>query len=225
MSSNSNNNYNPDKIHHSDPIPIVSRLGRGRSLSVSSTSSGSSSAYEIPTPVSTSATSQRISIPSPTGSPILSYFLAQSPTKASVNATFPFKRGFAPPPVPEDEEVEKEIPVAAHMRRASVNVAGRFGQSQANTAIPDAQLERGSGFLRRLSLSTTTFTKPQNENRSPTMPPSPPPNSAVTLENRGVPFSVAKQRRATLNGEGTRPRRAPSPMGERMLKGHFDGFN
>jgi hypothetical protein len=22
-----------------------------------------------------------------------------------------------------------------------------------------------------------------------------------------------------------RPRRAPSPMGERILKGHFDGFN
>ena len=37
---------------------------------------------------------------------------------------------------------------------------------------------------------------------------------------------LRKTRRANTLAPGTaRPRRAPSPMGERILTGHFDGFN
>jgi len=39
------------------------------------------------------------------------------------------------------------------------------------------------------------------------------------------PRSKTTRRAATLGVDGGKPRRAPSPMGERILKGHFDGFN
>ena len=55
-------------------------------------------------------------------------------------------------------------------------------------------------------------------------PPSPPPNSAVTPTAESQPFANRPRRSATLSA-ATRPKRAPSPMGERILKGHFDGFN
>ncbi|KIL64274.1 hypothetical protein M378DRAFT_163538 [Amanita muscaria Koide BX008] len=87
-------------------------------------------------------------------------------------------------------------------------------------------MERGTGFLRRLSMSSSTFNKPQVENNNATSPraPTPPPNSAVTPSEKTLPFSRnAKLRRSTVS-DGKR-RRSPSPMGERMLKGHFDGFN
>lgn len=97
MASNDKNNA------HSAPIsiPLNAARGRSRSMSVSSSSSGStSSGSELPTPASTSIGSQRLSIPSPSTSPILSYFLAQSPTaKTPATATFPFKRKFGPTPV------------------------------------------------------------------------------------------------------------------------------
>lgn len=118
-----------------------------------------------------------------------------------------------------DEETEKEIPVAAHARRASATVANRFSQPQ--TTLPDSHQERGTGLLRRLSLSSSAFTKPQFDSNSP---PSPPPNTAVSPTTRGAPFTSKPRRSATV-AEGAKPRRAPSPMGERILKGHFDGFN
>ena len=260
MSSNSNNNdiHTSESIHHSDPIPIASRFGRGRSASVSSASSGSSSAFDIPTPMSSSANLQHPSVPSPTGSPILSYFLGQSPTKVHPSATFPFKRSFAPPTVLEgaymrhilmycalilqkDEEADKALPVVTHMRRASMNVAGRFSQSQANGPIPESQKDRGAGFLRRLSLGGSSFAKVCNAvtwsfswfdntqlqiDTSPTSPPSPPPNTATSPSTKYPTLSApSKHRRSTTTGDGVRTRRAPSPMGERILKGHFDGFN
>ncbi len=261
MTSNSNNGIKPssESVHHSDPIPIASRFGRGRSTSMSSVSSGSSSAFDIPTPMSSSANSQH-AIPSPTGSPILSYFLGQSPTKAHPSATFPFKRSLAPPTVLEgvsvcyfliyrlliiskDEETDKDLPVAAHMRRASLNVAGRFGQQPYNGPIPDSQRDRGTGLLRRLSLGGSSFAKvwssmtwdslsynthPQIDTSPTTLasPPSPPPNTATSPSFKSPTHSTPiKHRRATTSGENGRTRRAPSPMGERILKGHFDGFN
>ena len=261
MSSNSNNNdiQTSESVHHSDPIPIASRFGRGRSASVSSASSGSSSAFDIPTPMSSSANLQNPSIPSPTGSPILSYFLGQSPTKMHPSTTFPFKRSFAPPTVlegvymrhiliynalilQEDEEIDKALPVVAHMRRASMNVAGRFSQAQPNGPIPESQKDRGAGFLRRLSLGGSSFAKVCNivtwsfglsdntqlqiDTTSPTSTPSPPPNTASSPSAKYPTLSTpSKHRRSTTAGESVRTRRAPSPMGERILKGHFDGFN
>ncbi|KAJ7145124.1 hypothetical protein C8R43DRAFT_550875 [Mycena crocata] len=218
-----NNNRTPtEKLVSSKPIPIASAFPRGRprSLSVSSgSSSGSaSSPTEIPTPMSTSGTSPRINIPSPGTSPILSYFFAQSPTKTP--GTFPFRK-FGPAPVFEEEE--SDVPVASHARRASTAVAGRFAQPL-NTALPDGHSERGQGVIRRLSLSGGSIFNPPDGKRSP---PNAPPNTAVSPKQGSLPFGRdSKPRRsATLSAADGRPRRAPSPMGERILKGHFDGFN
>ncbi|KAJ6561973.1 hypothetical protein B0H19DRAFT_1210032 [Mycena capillaripes] len=218
----------------SKPIPIMPSAfprGRPRSASVSSgSSSGSaSSPTEIPTPLSASAASPRVNIPSSPGtSPILSYFLAQSPTKT-------------PPPshsaslgprslkgiyrnLTEEEMEPKEVPAVSHARRASTAVAGRFTQTP-NTALPDAHSERGQGLLRRLSLSSA-FMNPNDGKRSP---PNAPPNTAVSPTQSTLPFGRERdskpRRSATLSTTDGRPRRAPSPMGERILKGHFDGFN
>ncbi|CAA7266861.1 unnamed protein product [Cyclocybe aegerita] len=223
---NSNDVHTPKDVKHSAPITIpTAARGRARSMSVSSASSASdaSSGSELPTPASGSV--GRISIPSPSTSPILSYFLAQSPTKTpGTAATFPFKRKFGPAPVFEEEETDKEIPVAAHARRASVNVANRFSQGGPTTTFPaDAHNERGTSLLRRLSLSVA---KPQFDTTAvSTSPPSPPPNTAVSPTPRTAPFTNKPRRSATISTAETRPRRAPSPMGERILKGHFDGFN
>ncbi|KAF8905092.1 hypothetical protein CPB84DRAFT_1745674 [Gymnopilus junonius] len=207
-------------------IPVPAR-GRARSTSMSSGSSGSTSSSEIPTPEGSTG-SHRPSIPSPATSPILSHFLAQSPTfKTPTSATFPFKRKFgtAAPVFEAEEEAEAEIPVAAHARRASVNVASRFVNNPAST-FSDTQSDRGTNLLRRLSLSTTAFTKPQFDSTGRAVsPPSPPPNTAVSPTARSAPFSNKPRRSATVSIEGGKPRRAPSPMGERILKGHFDGFN
>ncbi|KAF8071760.1 hypothetical protein FPV67DRAFT_1447258 [Lyophyllum atratum] len=218
MASN-NNHDSQDFVKHSDPITINTSARRARSVSVSSGSSSSEgSSPELKTP---SSGSHRMSLPSPGSSPILSYFLAQSPTKTPATATFPFNRKFGPPPVFEEEEAE--VPAAHHARRASTTVAGRFTQSQP-TALPDPQFERGSGLLRRLSLSTGAFAKTPGEGRP--SPPSPPPNTAVSPTPKSMPFSRdTKPRRSATINEGSKARRAPSPMGERILKGHFDGFN
>lgn len=175
MSTNNSSPRPLDDVKHSDPIPIGQMRGRARS--VSSASSGSaSSGYELPTPISGSLGSNNIrtSIPSPTSSPIFSYFMS-SPTKTS--STFPLRRKF-PGTTPvfegspnlkfghskslhtctEDEEDEKEIPAAAHMRRTSTQIASRFTEPK-NTPLPEPRLERGTGLLRRLSLSTAPFTK------------------------------------------------------------------
>ncbi|RDB26115.1 hypothetical protein Hypma_006786 [Hypsizygus marmoreus] len=221
----SNNSSEREFVKPSDPIAINTSARRSRSVSVSSGSSGSDSTPELQTPASPSpANTHRFSLPSPGSSPILSYFLGQSPTKAPGTATFPFNRKFGPPPVFEDEE--EVIPATHQARRASTVVAGRFAQPQSNP-LPDPQLERGSNLLRRLSLSSP-LVKPQVEpsHRTSRPPPSPPPNTAVSPTPKSLPFARDRKpaRSATVN-EGPRPRRAPSPMGERILKGHFDGFN
>jgi len=220
-----------DNVKHSEPIPIANsatRRARDRSASLSSGSSGSdSSISEVPpTPSSPSA-----GLPSPGSSPILSYFLAQSPTgKTPLSgkgplSTFPFRK-FGPSAVVEEEDESKEIPVAAHARRASMN-AGRFAQPPSASALPDGHQERGQSLMRRLSLSSNAFVKPPTDGRARS-PPNVPPNTAVSPTSASLPFSRDNKprRAATISGpENGKPRRAPSPMGERILKGHFDGFN
>ncbi|KAH7930145.1 hypothetical protein BV22DRAFT_77500 [Leucogyrophana mollusca] len=202
-SMHNTDNRKDDSVKHSEPIPINIHHSRHRSASVSSDSSSSpSSPPQVQTPLNINP--PRIPTVSPSSSPIL-YFLSQSPTKTP--ATFPF-RGWGGPPV-----FEEELPAAAHARRAST--AGRFG----------------AALLRRLSLGNA-LVKPSNATseipRSQSPPrSSTPPNSAVsptTHRFSGLPTRKAK-RSATISVESGRPRRAPSPMGERILKGHFDGFN
>ncbi|KAF6754446.1 hypothetical protein DFP72DRAFT_771036, partial [Ephemerocybe angulata] len=207
----------------SNPIPIGPARGRNRSVSVSSASSGSASSTTSDLPTPPSSMGQRITIPSPSNSPILSYFMAQSPTKSPAS-TFPLRRAFGTAPVFEtDETTEREIPVAAHARRASVTTANRFSGQVQPGPVPEAMNDRGAGLLRRLSLSSGAFIKPQVEQFRG--PPTPPPNTAVSTGPRDAPFNNRPRRSATLNADGPKPRRAPSPMGERILKGHFDGFN
>jgi len=77
--------------------------------------------------------------------------------------------------------------------------------------------------MRRLSLSTALNPEIGKRARSP---PNAPPNTAVSPTQNSLPFGRDKPHRsATISAADGRPRRAPSPMGERILKGHFDGFN
>jgi hypothetical protein len=214
-----------EDVKHSSPISINPSSFRRRSTSISSSSSGSGSSPDTPGPTPTSIPSnfQPITIPSPSSSPILSYFLAQSPTKtqASATGTFPFKRKFGSSPVFE-EEPESEVPVAAHTRRTSAVVPGRFLQ---NPPVSESQHERGKNLLRRLSLGGA-LNKPIPSNNTQSSPVCiAPPNSAV-IPPDGIPSPRGKHgRSATISSDGRKPHRAPSPMGERILKGHFDGFN
>lgn len=147
---------------HTDPITIPGARGRPRSASISSTSSGSTS------PTTPSSSVGRISIPSPSTSPILSYFLSQSPTKSPSGNTFPFRKfGVAFEGaylfiqlvfgsdltcfiISTEEDGDKEPPVAVHARRASANIATRFTQPPSSFVAADT--ERANNLLRRLSL-------------------------------------------------------------------------
>ncbi|EKM78634.1 hypothetical protein AGABI1DRAFT_74993 [Agaricus bisporus var. burnettii JB137-S8] len=217
MSANSSPQKPVDNIRHSDPIPIGQNRGRARSVSSASSSSTSSVNGSPTTPISTSFGSGNIRT-SPTSSPIYSYFMS-SPTKT--NSTFPLRRKFpgTSPVYEAEEEDEKVVPVATQMRRTSTHIANRFTEPK-TTPLPEPQVERGTGFLRRLSLSTA----PLRKGYIPTNSSSPPPNTAADSSPDNLPFNNKPRRSATFSTDGRRPRRAPSPMGERILKGHFDGF-
>jgi hypothetical protein len=94
------NNNSHDFVKHSKPIPIGITHSRRRSASTSSSDSSGSptSPSEPQTPLNNITPPRMMPINiSPTNSPILSYFIAQSPTKT---ATFPFNRKFpGRPPV------------------------------------------------------------------------------------------------------------------------------
>ncbi|KAF7968963.1 hypothetical protein HWV62_22121 [Athelia sp. TMB] len=219
-----------DSVEHSQPIPIGSAHSRRRSASISSsTSSGSpTSPIEPQTPLGNTTPPRMFPANlSPSKSPILSYFMSQPPAKSNTFPSFSNRGRFGGPPVFEEDEEDVETPIAAHARRAST--AGTFGPSQGRP-INDAQHERGTALLRRLSLGGAFARPPINTSEQRRMP-SPPPNSAVTppASNKvpGMsPKGTRTRRSATLNVDDRgHPRRAPSPMGERILKGHFDGFN
>ncbi|GJJ08360.1 hypothetical protein Clacol_002574 [Clathrus columnatus] len=92
----------------------------------------------------------------------------------------------------------------------------------------DPPQERGMGILRRMSLSTPRAGIPAKP--SVTIPPN---LSSTTKADEGMkPLpNVASagrppghRRVSTLSPGSPKKPRAPSPMGERMLKGHYDGF-
>lgn len=87
-----------DFVKHSKPIPIGTTHSRHRSASTSSSSDSSTSPSEPQTPLNNSTPPRTIPTNiSPSTSPILSYFIGNSPTKT---ATFPFNRNFpGRPPV------------------------------------------------------------------------------------------------------------------------------
>jgi hypothetical protein len=228
---------NINDFKHAAPIPILSSPHRRRP-SISS-SDGSPTSPSVQTPNSPYPTNLVPS--SPTSSSFLSYLMSSSP---KTSTSFPYRRppGFGAPPVFEDEEGQ-EVEVrntSHHQRRATTGWAGtgRTPSSQ-RPAVPPPVIEeqhaRGAGVLRRLSLGgglNSAFFQQGTANR-PSSPPPPatPPPTAVTpsatsdfATNQNIPNGRTRMRRsATLS---VPPRnRAPSPMGERILKGHFDSFN
>ncbi|KAF8492590.1 hypothetical protein F5888DRAFT_893604 [Russula emetica] len=239
-SSRNDNN----KIHnykHAAPIPILTSPHRRRP----STSSDSSptSPPTVQTPNSLYPTNLAPS--SPIGSSFFSQLISTSP---KTSASFPYKRtsGFGAPPVFEDEEgPEIEARNSLHQRRATTAWAGNGRTATQPTApaappappVIEAQHARGAGVLRRLSLggglNSAFFQGAANRPASPPQPATPPP-SAVTPPNasglaanrNNTDVRSRVRRSATLSVPSTNARhRAPSPMGERILKGHFDGFN
>jgi hypothetical protein len=54
--------------------------------------------------------------------------------------------------IASEDEMDKKVPVAAHARRATTAVTGRFGPKP---NLPSSHHDRGTGMLRRLSLSNT----------------------------------------------------------------------
>ncbi|KAG2348049.1 hypothetical protein BDR05DRAFT_980964 [Suillus weaverae] len=214
---NQDNNDKDNSVKHSQPIPMTTHHWRHRSMSVSSESSTlPGSPPQVQTPLSLN--SPRVPVTSPSSSPILS-FLSQSPTSKSPSS-LPY-RGFGAQPS-FDEDVLDELPATVHARLTGTS--GRFAPAP---PAPEAQHDRGAGLLRRLSLGSALAKPPNNTNSQSPTSPTAPPNSAVSPTMTTLPpFPVRKARRsATVSIDTGRPRRAPSPMGERILKGHFDGFN
>jgi len=91
--------------------------------------------------------------------------------------------------------------------------------------------DRGAGLLRRLSLGTfatarpTMHEAPSSSNSLgldvPQLNTPVPKHAATAPAPRGRGRGLANVLRTPANEAKVR---APSPMGERMLKGHFDGF-
>ncbi|KAI0696311.1 hypothetical protein C8T65DRAFT_583521 [Cerioporus squamosus] len=224
-------------VPHSLPIPIGGGRRRSESASGSDSSSDSGSnspASPLQTPVT--GTLPRIAPISPSTSPILSYFLSQSP-KSPPNATFPFRRGMGGPGLFDgDEDVvetDKPLPRNGHARRASAAAwptQDRFAPPPVSPVAPVSghQQDRAAGLLRRLSLGGNNMVRPP-------VPVVKPANGTAQAHRSTTPpgmksgaaaAPMRKSRRSNTMAAGTpRPPRAPSPMGERILKGHFDGFN
>jgi len=210
-------------VPHSTPIPIDSSAHRRRSGSMSSDSSGSPTT-PLATPISSNL--PKVSTASPSTSPILSYFMSQSPTAK----TFPFRRGtissFAGNGSVSEEEDSLDLESKSKVnRRATTTWAGHGSErfQQHTSPMTDDRQERATGLLRRLSLSTS-FAKPPGigaGSGAGERIPAAPPNTAYPIS----PTSGSPQNQQNLS-PGRKPvQRAPSPMGERILKGHFDGFN
>jgi len=224
---------NLNDFKHAAPIPILTSSHLRRRSSTISSDGSPTTPPDLQT--STSYTANPVPA-SPTSSPIFSYFMSSPPK----SATFPYRRisGFGAPAVFEDEEGQEiEAPSPNHQRRATTSwCASRVPSQKAAPAPPviEAQQARGAGVLRRLSLGggfgpfiqTNTNGPP-----SPPEPPTPPPSVVTSPVTPGFAANQATSQRkvrraATLNVPTSNARRrAPSPMGERILKGHFDGFN
>jgi len=234
----------------SRPIPITPP-GRSRSASVSSAESPTTPGLS---PGASSFSASSVQHPPTTNkpltpsSPILSYFFGKDSISKPLPTTKPAaSTGPQLPPVPdEDDEFTPgptSTPMLGHHRAMSMGSWSRFPtspiagpSSMAGSNVPpnspQETVQRGAGVLRRLSLGAA-FARPvlpaitqgqdgkmdgNSLHRAKTIGP-------ASAENGGFQ-GRRSARRATLcstDSANIRPR-APSPMGERMLKGHFDGF-
>ncbi|OBZ72680.1 hypothetical protein A0H81_08053 [Grifola frondosa] len=156
---------------------------------------------------------------------ILSHLVVISEPVAEVTfVDLPFPEEFRPPVVEDEEAFDSDRASPKHVRRASTAWAGTQPPPVSNN-----QQDRAAGLLRRLSLGgsltapSIPVQKPHNGS-SPRQRSTTPPDMKSTSAAAAAP--TRKTRRSNTLAPGTqRPPRAPSPMGERILKGHFDGFN
>ena len=137
----------------------------------------------------------------------------------------------------DDAQESGAAPLRRVHRRATTSWTTASPPQPTNQLTGDRN-ERASGLLRRLSLSTS-FSRvrnlckliaissdslryqPQPGYGGNDQTPAAPPNTAFpnSPTNGNAPLN-------RCNSPPRKPvRRAPSPMGERILKGHFDGFN
>ncbi|CAE6439821.1 unnamed protein product [Rhizoctonia solani] len=197
------------------PIP-----GRHRSASLYSLSSLPALSHS-PSISPHSPTLPQLS-PSLTGKSLTQIFSGpQSPLK-SFKSEGPGFASMKPGVVEEDEDEHAhddfhgEFPASpprSHTRHTSIGSWGRPGE-------PD----RGQGILRRLSLGSAFASRPAVVNSSPPQihQPTPAPRDSPVLRKpsplRGNGNSLGLQVQDPVKQRGI------SPMGERMLKGHFDGF-
>jgi len=199
----------------SKPIPIkfVDRRTRSGSQSSASSddvaplspSSNGSTPPNVAIQSSPSISSARIS---PSTSPILSYFFAGSPSKPPVS--------FGKSAIIEDTP---DAGFASGLPPRRMSTTGWVPPKMAQPGD-----ERSTGLLRRLSLGAA-FGRPAPPTFTggvqPSIPALSPPPATAPLLKEPIPRT---RRSATLAVPGESKPRAPSPMGERMLKGHFDGF-
>ncbi|EJD49545.1 hypothetical protein AURDEDRAFT_112421 [Auricularia subglabra TFB-10046 SS5] len=195
----------------SQPISIDRR--RQRSASESSVDSAFSDAAATPA-ASADGSPPRVKVQtSPSTSPVLSYFFPASPIAKSPIASFVKAN-----PVLEDDETETVLPASAHARRLSNTwtTGARPGLANGNGD------DRSAGLLRRLSLGSA-FGRPPMPSAGAGGP------SGAPVLSQPLPRTSRPRRSATVavtstSTTVTHKPRAPSPMGERILKGHFDGF-
>jgi len=243
-----NHTSNSNSTAPSPPINITTTRGRRGSIAsipALSTSPTSPLPASIQTPAS--SFSYRFNRPrsssesddgpkgGPGGSPTspLAYFLGtSSPIKAAAGAGIGGSF-FGSKVVSAIEEDDDGPPgagsiglfgVGGHTRRASWAQTPSLGANSGVSQTPAS--DRGTGVLRRLSLSSP-FQRP--------LPPAPPPSatsySPPSPPRYGQGSGTVQQpqgerlrRAATLSVCDPAKKRGISPMGERLLKGHFDGF-
>ncbi|KAG9011042.1 hypothetical protein FRB94_008978 [Tulasnella sp. JGI-2019a] len=236
----SSNNANDSNIAApSPPINITTTRGRRGSIASSipalSTSPTSPLPASIQTPASSftalmsqhsRANSEDSAKGGPGGSPTspLAYFLgAASPKFKGDNGNGGgFFGGSVTQAIDEDDDGPPNggtiglFGMGHHTRRAS------WAQNTITTPTPQTN-DRGTSVLRRLSLSSP-FQRPTFN--LPSAPPSPdktrtsPRRTPPTVQQ---PKGQSLKRAATIGGDHIK-KRGISPVGERMLKGHFDGF-
>ncbi|CUA68496.1 hypothetical protein RSOLAG22IIIB_03533 [Rhizoctonia solani] len=203
------------------PIP-----GRHRSASMYSLSSLPALSHS-PSISPNSPTLPQLS-PSLSGKSLTQIFSGpQSPLKSAsaFKTDGPGFAGIMKPGVVEEEDDEHahddfhgEFPASpprSHTRHTSIGSWGRPGE-----------MDRGQGILRRLSLGSAFAQRPSPAvmNSSPPQihQPTPAPRDSPVLRKpsplRGNGNSLGLQVQDPVKQRGI------SPMGERMLKGHFDGF-
>ncbi|KAG8924339.1 hypothetical protein FRC03_005647 [Tulasnella sp. 419] len=221
----------PPNSPASRPIPITAHHARARSGSLASipalsTSPTSPVLGSLQTPNSITGFSARFTGAGPDSptSPLgpaspLSYFLS------GATSTSPSKNGFSLSSKPLsssalDENEESSPPrsaVATFHRRASTT-ATNWGPGTVQSPGSGATNDRAAGVLRRFSLSGVL----QRPNLGNGSPPKEPPRALAPAAT--VPIIIEPRPTRRSKGPKEPIKRGISPMGERLLKGHFDGF-